>query len=99
MLSPREIEALREWSATLTDPINGYLADDIVRRIAKTGKLTGTVEYQLYLAQTLGGDFREIRAKIACRSGRAGHSDRPHGGRQDGVRVRSTRPVGVVHAV
>lgn len=67
MLSESEIQALKEYVSTIADPINTYLIEDICRRIAKTGKITATAEYETFRAQTLGTDFRDIQKEIAAR--------------------------------
>lgn len=67
MLTPEEIQALKEYVSTIADPINSFLIEDICRRIAKTGRITATAEYQTFRAQTLGTDFRDIQKEIAAR--------------------------------
>lgn len=71
MLTDEQIQALKEYATRITDSVQSYLIKDIVERIAAAGKfaqienkLTATAEYEIYLAQTLGRDFEEIRRDL-----------------------------------
>lgn len=64
MLTPEQIAALRDAAGQIADPINNFLLEDIARRIAGAGQLTGTVAYQVWRAQQLGLSQREIKKRL-----------------------------------
>lgn len=64
MLTPDQIDALREAAGKITDPIAEYLIRDIARRIAEAGELTSTAAYQVWRAQQLGTSQEEILKKL-----------------------------------
>lgn len=64
MLTPEQIAALRDAAGQLADPINDFLLEDIARRIAGAGQLTGTAQYQVWRAQQLGLSRREIKKRL-----------------------------------
>lgn len=64
MLTPEQIAALRDAAGRIADPINDFLLDDIARRIAGAGQLTGTAAYQVWRAQQLGSSQREIKRRL-----------------------------------
>lgn len=65
MLTPKQIDALREQAGQIAGPINKFLLDDIARRIAGAGQLTSTAAYQVYRAQQLGISRKEIEKQLA----------------------------------
>lgn len=67
MLTPDQIAALRDAAVNIADPINEYLIQDIVRRVAQAGQLTSTAAYQVWRAQNLGVSQREIKAELRRR--------------------------------
>lgn len=69
MLTPDQIAALRDAAVNIADPINEYLIQDIVWRVAQAGQLTSTAAYQVWLAQNLGVSQREIKAELRRRLG------------------------------
>lgn len=64
MLTPDQITALGDAARTITDPITGYLLQDIARRVAEAGQLTSTAQYQVWRLQTLGLSQKEIEKKL-----------------------------------
>lgn len=64
VLTPEQIAALRDAAGQITDPINDFLLDDIARRIAGAGQLTGTAQYQIFRAQNLGVSQRELKKRL-----------------------------------
>ena len=65
MLTPGQIDALRDIAGSIADPINDYLVKDIARRVAEAGQLTSTAAYQIYRAQQLGLSRKEIKRRLA----------------------------------
>lgn len=61
MLTPAQIEALRDRVTQISDPLTEYLLADIARRISQAGQLTSTAAYQIWRAQNLGMSQREIK--------------------------------------
>lgn len=64
MLTPEQIEGLREAAGRLTDPINEYIIRDVARRVAKAGRMTSTAAYQLWRAQEVGAAMEELEAYL-----------------------------------
>ena len=64
MLTPEQIEGLREAASRLTDPINEYIIRDVSRRVAKAGKMTSTAAYQLWRAREVGMAMEELEAYL-----------------------------------
>lgn len=64
MLTPEQIDALRDHARSIADPLNDYLLEDIARRISKAGQLTGTAQYQIWRMQQLGMSQQEIRKHL-----------------------------------
>ncbi len=64
MLTADQIDALRESTRKITDPIAEYLLRDIARRIAQAGELTSTAAYQVWRAQQLGVSQRQIKKEL-----------------------------------
>ena len=64
MLTPDQIAALGDAARTITDPITGYLLQDIARRVAEAGQLTSTAQYQVWRLQNLGLSQKEIEKKL-----------------------------------
>lgn len=64
MLTPDQINVLRDAAAKITDPINEYLLKDIARRIAEAGQLTSTAQYQVWRVQRLGKSQREVEREL-----------------------------------
>ena len=67
MLTAYQIDALRSKSEQLVDPITDYLIEDIAKRVAEAGQLTGTASYQVQQLQKLGVSQRELKKEIAKR--------------------------------
>lgn len=67
MLTPDQIDALRDAAYQITDPITEYLLKEISRRIAKAGQLTSTASYQVWRVQQLGKSQREIEREMRRR--------------------------------
>lgn len=64
MLTPEQIDGLREAASRLTDPINEYIIRDVARRAAKAGRMTSTAAYQLWRAQEVGAAMEELEAYL-----------------------------------
>ena len=62
MLTPAQIEGLREAAGRLTDPITEYIIRDVARRVSKAGKMTSTAAYQLWRAREMGAAMEELEA-------------------------------------
>lgn len=67
MLTPEQLEAVRDQVGHICDPINDFLVEDIARRIAEAGQLTSTAAYQVWRAQQLGKSRREIERELQKR--------------------------------
>ena len=64
MLTPDQIDALRDRATEITEPITEFLLKDIARRISQAGQLTSTASYQVWQAQQLGMSQKEIRKRL-----------------------------------
>lgn len=64
MLTPDQINALRDAARQITDPITEYLLQDIARRIAEAGQLTSTAQYQVWRLQRLGKSQRKVEREL-----------------------------------
>ena len=64
MLTPEQIDAIRDQATQISDPLIEYLLADIARRIANAGQLTSTAAYQIWRTQQLGMSRKEISAKL-----------------------------------
>lgn len=62
MLTPEQIDALRDAASQIADPINRFLIEDIARRILEAGQLTSTAAYQAWRAQNLGMSQEAIQS-------------------------------------
>lgn len=67
MLTAAQIDALRSQSEKLLDPITEFLIEDISKRVAAAGQLTGTAAYQAWKLQELGVSQRKLKKEIAKR--------------------------------
>lgn len=67
MLTAYQIDALRNKSEQLLDPVIEYLIEDIAKRISQAGQLTGTASYQIWRAQNLGISQRKLKKEIQKR--------------------------------
>ncbi len=65
MLTPEQIDALRDAAGQIADPINRFLIEDVARRVSEAGQLTSTAAYQVWKAQNLGMSQKEIKEKLA----------------------------------
>jgi len=61
MLTPEQIDVIKDKAAQLADPLTDYLLEDIARRISEAGQLTSTAAYQVWRAQQLGTSQRQIK--------------------------------------
>ena len=64
MLTPEQIDALRDRAEEMAQPIAEYLLRDIAERVKTAGGLTSTAAYQIYRAQTLGLHQEEIKRRL-----------------------------------
>lgn len=67
MLTAYQIDALRNKSEQLLDPVIEYLIEDIAKRISQARQLTGTASYQIWRAQNLGISQRKLKKEIQKR--------------------------------
>lgn len=67
MLTAYQIDVLRSHAEQLLDPVTDFLIEDIARRIAEAGQLTGTASYQVWRAQKLGISQRKLKKEIEKR--------------------------------
>lgn len=65
MLTPAQIDALRDRVTQIADPLTEYLLSDIARRISQAGQLTSTAAYETWRLQNLGLSQTQIKKKIA----------------------------------
>lgn len=64
MLTPEQVDAIRDKVIQLSDPITEYLLSDIARRVSQAGQLTSTATYQIWRAQQLGLSQKEIAKQL-----------------------------------
>ena len=67
MLTPDQIDVLRDLSGQVVDPIVEFLIEDIARRVSESGQLTGTASYQVWRLQQLGVSQKQIKKEIQKR--------------------------------
>lgn len=67
MLTSDQIEALGNQAQQLISPVTEYLIEDIARRIAQAGELTGTAAYQVWRLQQLGVSQRQLKKELRKR--------------------------------
>ena len=67
MLTPDQIDVLRDLSGQVVDPIVEFLIEDIARRVSEAGQLTGTASYQVWRLQQLGVSQKQIKKEIQKR--------------------------------
>ena len=61
MLTAAQIDALRDASGQLLDPVTDFLVEDIARRVSEAGQLTSTAAYQVWRAQNLGISQKKLK--------------------------------------
>lgn len=64
MLTAAQIDALRDASGQLLDPVTDFLIEDIARRVSEAGQLTGTAAYQVWRAQNLGLSQKKLKKAL-----------------------------------
>ena len=64
MLTPEQIDALRDRAEEMAEPIIEELLRDIAERVKTAGQLTSTASYQIYRAQTLGMSQKKIKKRL-----------------------------------
>lgn len=64
MLTAAQIDALRDASGQLLDPVTDFLIEDIARRVSEAGQLTGTAAYQVWRAQKLGVSQKKLKKAL-----------------------------------
>lgn len=67
MLTASQINALREKSEQLLDPVIEFLIEDIAKRVSEAGQMTGTAAYQVWRVQQLGMSQRQLKKEVAKR--------------------------------
>lgn len=64
MLTPEQINAIRDQAEEITRPVVEYLLRDIAERIAEAGQLTATISYEVWKLQNLGMSQRQIKQEL-----------------------------------
>lgn len=64
MLTASQIDALRDASEQLMQPVTDFLVEDIARRVSEAGQLTSTAAYQIWRAQNLGMSQRKLKKEL-----------------------------------
>lgn len=67
MLTAYQIEELRRRSEQLVDPITEYLIEDIAKRVAEAGQLSGTASYEVWKLQKLGVSQKKLKKELSKR--------------------------------
>ena len=67
MLTAQQIDALRDQSMQLLDPVVEFLIKDITERVSTAGQLTGTAAYEVWKAQNLGLSQRKLKKELQKR--------------------------------
>lgn len=67
MLTPDQIDVLRDLSGQVVDPIVEFLIEDIARRVSEAGQLTSTAAYQVWRLQNLGVSQRQLKKELRKR--------------------------------
>lgn len=64
MLTASQIDALRDASGQLLDPVTDFLIEDIAKRVAEAGQLTSTAAYGVWTAQRLGISQKKLKKAL-----------------------------------
>lgn len=64
MLTASQIDALRDASGQLLDPVTNFLIEDIAKRVAEAGQLTSTAAYGVWTAQRLGMSQKKLEKAL-----------------------------------
>ncbi len=67
MLTAAQIDVLGEKARQLISPVTEFLIEDIAKRIAQAGQLTGTAAYQAWRLQQLGVSQRQLKKELRKR--------------------------------
>lgn len=67
MLTADQIDVLGEKARQLVSPVTEFLIEDIAKRIAQAGQLTGTAAYQAWRLQQLGVSQRQLKKELRKR--------------------------------
>ena len=67
MLTADQIDVLGEKARQLISPVTEFLIEDIAKRIAQAGQLTGTAAYQAWRLQQLGVSQRQLKKELRKR--------------------------------
>ena len=67
MLTADQIEALGDKAQQIISPVTDFLIEDIAKRIAEAGQLTGTAAYQTWRLQQLGVSQRCLEKELQKR--------------------------------
>lgn len=65
MLTPEQVEALRDKFELIAEPVNRFLIEDIVRRICEAGKVTSTARYEAVIARMLNVNEQDVKSYLA----------------------------------
>jgi len=64
VLTAAQVEALRDAAGQLLDPVTDFLIEDIAKRVAEAGQLTGTAAYQTWQIQKLGVSQKQLKKEL-----------------------------------
>ena len=67
MFTAYQIETLRILAERMLDPVTNFLIEDIAKRVAEAGQLTGTASYEVWRAQNLGVSQRKLKKELQKR--------------------------------
>lgn len=67
MLTAEQIDVLGDKAQQLVSPVTEFLIEDIAKRIAQAGQLTGTAAYQAWRLQQLGVSQRQLKKELRKR--------------------------------
>ena len=69
MQTPEYLDGCTDYLLGMFDSLQTSIAEDLARRIMKTGTLTDTAEYQAKRAQHAGALLQDTAEKVAAMSG------------------------------
>lgn len=65
MLTPDELKIVPDNIVKIYQDLEDDIISDIARRLQKTGEITDTADWQMYMLSNMGNDLEEIKSKIA----------------------------------
>lgn len=64
MLTPEELKEVPDSIVKIYQNLEDEIIKDITRRLEKTGEITGSADWQIYMLQNMGKDLKDIKKKI-----------------------------------